>query len=132
MTPKHSIGRTFASPFRRLTGPVMFCLVALLAQAGCGTASTSSGRWAYMGSDNSLRSPPLVMDKSLSPEQATTLNRAAFEAWKTRVAQAQQSDIARCSTETGEPAKPSILFGYGDAFEACMRRLGWLRGSNPL
>jgi hypothetical protein len=85
-----------------------------------------------MGSNNSLRSPPYVIDKNQSKEQETKLNWEALEGWKTRVSEALKSDKANCTRETGELAKPSALFGYSEAFDACMRRLGWLRGSNPL
>jgi hypothetical protein len=54
------------------------------------------------------------------------------EAWKGKVAAALAAEKSRCAQETGEPAAPGALVGYGKAFEGCMRTRGWQRASNPV
>ena len=105
---------------------VSLCLVA------CGTASTAGEGWAYLGNIATLRSPVPVLDTRLSQEQRMKAAQDSLASWKTRVSEALAVAKSECAKESGEPATPNALFGYGKAFETCMRSRGWQRGSNPL
>jgi hypothetical protein len=106
--------------------------LALICQVGCGTASSAGEGWAYVGSDASLRSPVPILNDNQSQEQRLKLAREGLEAWKRRVSEAVATDKTYCAKETGESSTSSAVFGYGKAFEACMRNRGWQRVSSPL
>ena len=106
--------------------------LAALCQVACGTSSSSGDGWAYLGSNATLRSPVPAMSPEQSHEQRLKLAQESLEAWKRRVCEAVAADKTGCAIESGEPATPNTLFGYGKAFEGCMRKRSWQRGSNPL
>lgn len=111
----------------------MSLCVALAVLAGCGTATNHRGEsWAYLGGNAALRSPSTAIDRTLSQEQQMRLAQQNLDAWKSRVSEALDADKGNCAKETGEPASPSVLFGYSEKFETCMRTRGWQRASNPL
>jgi len=85
-----------------------------------------------MGSDKTLRAPPITGDKSLSAEQQAKLNQESFEGWRTAVSEALGAAKSNCSSKAGEPSNQSILADYSEPFGACMSRHGWQRTSNPL
>ena len=99
---------------------------------GCATTSMSTDHWTYSGRDEALRMPPRVPRGELSPSAWLARLKENEAAWWQQREALVESAKDSCARETGQSKTPGYWFGFGNAFEACMKARGWTVGRSPL
>ena len=107
-------------------------VVAAIVLSACSTAGAQRERWAYVGADEALGSPPQTAPAQERNEGWQQKLAQDIDAWQQRRRDATELAKHKCANVTGQGTTPGYVGGYGADFMACMRSQGWTRVSSPL